>query len=294
MSNFGIKSLFQSGSSLADQPLATRAAEAGPAGLNRRGFLSTAGLAAGALGVAGMAGCSNNGTLTTQAVGTTPSVADVLNFALNLEYLEATFYLTLTTGTGLQAADMGTSPGAVTGGFTKVTFTDPGVQDLANQLAADEQAHVQFLRATMQSLGITPVDMPPLNLAALGSVTSDYNFLEFARQLETTGTSAYEGAVGLLVSNPTALAYAAVIHATEGQHEGVLRQYCIANGVYSGQVDSGDIVPTATAIFNTTAGLNLARNTSQVLQIVYKANSALGVTSGGFFPNGMNGNIKST
>jgi hypothetical protein len=268
--------------------------QAAARGTSRRRFLGTAGLAMGAAATVGLAGCSNSSTLTTQPVGTTPTVGDVLNFALNLEYLEATFYLTLTTGTGLQQADMGGSPGAVTGGLAQVAFTDPGVQDLANQLAADEQAHVQFLRATLTALSITPVDMPALNLAALGGVTSDYSFLSIARQLETTGTSAYEGGIGLLVSNLTALAYAATIHATEGQHEGALRQYCIANGVYSGQVDSGDVVPTASAIFNTNAGLNTSRFPNQVLQIVYAAGGALGVTKGGFYPNGMNGNIVST
>ena len=190
---------------------------------------------------------------------------------------------------------MGTSPGAVTGGLGQVAFVDPGVQDLANQLAADELAHVQFLRATMQSLSLTPVDMPALNLAALGAVTTDAEFLAIARQLETTGISAYEGAIASLVSNTTALTYAAQIHDTEGQHEGALRQYCVTNSVTSGAVDSGDIPPTATAIFNTgaTTGLNTVRNTSQVLMIVY-ANTAAGITSGGFYPNGMNGAITST
>lgn len=297
------KSLLQSGACVTDAQFAMETSilasiepESAPraARSSRRSFLATAGLAVGAGAVSLAAGCSNNGAPLVTASGTTPSVSDVLNFALNLEYLEATFYLTLTTGSGLQAADMGPSPGAVTGGFTKVTFTDAGVQDLANQLAADEQAHVQFLRATMAALNITPVSMPALNLAALGAVTGDYQFLSIARQLETVGTSAYEGAIGLLVSNPTALDYAATIHATEGQHEGVLRQYCLANGVYSGSVDSADVIPTATAIFNTTQGLNTARPTDQVLQIVYGNPGVIGTTSGGFYPAGFNGNIKAT
>ena len=298
MSKFRNSSLLQPGEKVTDEQLATEmnvlAAERSVARLSRRNFLAGASAAAGAVGIAGLAGCSNSNSTVAPPVTSTPSVSDVLNFALNLEYLEATFYLTLATGSGLQAADMGTSPGAVTGGLGKVNFTLPGVQDLVNQLAADEQAHVQFLRATMQSLSLTPVDMPALNLAALGAITTDAQFLAIARQLETTGTSAYEGAITALISNTAALNYAAVIHDTEGQHEGVLRQYCIANGVTSGAVDSGDIPPTATAIFNTTTnGFNTARNTSQVLMIVY-GNTSLSVTSGGFYPNGVNGNIKST
>ncbi len=254
--------------------------------------MARAGLAAGAVG---LAGCSNSSSVTPPPAQTPPSVADILTFALNLEYLEATFYLTLATGSGLQAADMGSSPGAVTGGLGKVSFALPGVQDLVNQLAADEQAHVQFLRATLQSLSATPVDMPALNLAALGPVTNDAQFLAIARSLETTGTSAYEGGITYLTSNPAALTYAGQVHDTEGQHEGTLRQYCVANGITSPAVDANDIPPTATAIFNTsaTSGLNTSRNTSQVLMIVY-ANTALNITSGGFFPSGVNGNIKST
>ncbi len=305
MSKFRNTSLFQLDEKITDEQLATEmnilATERQASRLSRRSFLTRSGLAAGAVGAFGLAGCnegSNTGVTVSPTAGTTPSVSDVLNFALNLEYLEATFYLTITTGSGLPAADMGTSPGAVTGGQAQVSFVDPGVQDLANQLAADELAHVQFLRATMQSLGLTPVDMPAIDLTGLSSgspVTTDAEFLSLARQLETTGISAYEGAIAYLVSNTTAVTYAAQIHDTEGQHEGVLRQYCVANGVTSPAVDSGDIPPTATAIFNTgaTTGLNTVRNTSQVLMIVY-ANTASGITSGGFYPNGMNGNIKST
>ncbi len=258
--------------------------------LTRRGFLASA----GAAGTIAVAGCSSSSTAPTTSA-TPVSVADVLNFALNLEYLEATFYLTLATGTGLSAADMGSSPGAVTGGLGKVAFQDPGVQDLVNQLAAEEQAHVELLRATMSSLSITPVDMPALDLGALGPITNDAQFLAIARALETTGTSAYAGAIDYLVSNATALTYAAQIQDAEAQHEGALRQYCVANGVTSPAVDSMDIPPTATAIFNTntTTGLNTERNTSQVLMIVY-ANTLTGITSGGFYPSGFNGAIVST
>jgi len=273
---------------------------------NRRSFLAQAGLAASAVSLAGCSEGNQTGVTAPPVVGTTPSVGDVLNFALNLEYLEATFYLTVTTGSGLPGTATGTSPGAVTGGQGRVTFVNPGVQALANQLAADEMAHVQFLRATMQSLSLTPVDMPALDLTGgtATPVTTDAQFLALARRLETTGVSAYEGAITALVSNTAALTYAAQIHDTEGQHEGILRQYCIANQIISAAVDSGDLPPYAAPsgsnpatvrTFNTGAatGLNTTRNTSQVLMIVYNKTAA-GVSSGGFFPSGVNGNIKST
>lgn len=265
-------------------------------GLNRRKFLQAAGITAGAIGTVGLTGCGGLIGVDPEA-GPAPSIEDVLNFALNLEYFEASFYLYITTGSGLQTADMGPNPGKVTGG-AQVKFTDPNVAALAQQLAADEQAHVQFLRAGMLAFNMTPVSMPSLNLAAMGAPTNDATFLALARQLETVGTSAYEGGVQYLSSNILAVKYAALIHVAEGQHESVLRQFCIAKGIASPAVDKFDRSPVLgpTTMFNTSTitGLNTARNSSEVLQVVYAAPGMTGVTSGGFFPAGLNGNVKST
>jgi hypothetical protein len=262
--------------------------------LNRRKLLAGIGAAsavasAGIL-TSGLAGCSNGGPAILPA--SNPSVLDVLNFALNLEYLEASFYLYVSTGSGLSSTDMGSNPGSVSGG-AKVSFTNSMVANLASQLASDEQKHVEFLRSTIASVGGTPVSMPNLNLAAMGAVTSDATFLAAARQLETVGVSAYIGGAQFLVSSTAALTYAAQILDTEAQHDGFLREFCIALGVTSPAVDSQDQPPTMSKIFDTgaTTGLNPVRTTSQVLQIVYGAVGSIGVSSGGFFPNGLNGNI---
>ena len=102
--------------------------------LRRRTFLTTLGIAGAAASVTALTGCSNDGPITTP--GITPSVMDVLNFALNLEYLEASFYAYVSTGSGLPAADMGGSPGSVSGG-AKVNFTNPRIASLASQLATE-------------------------------------------------------------------------------------------------------------------------------------------------------------
>ena len=101
------------------------------------------------------------------------------------------------------------------------------------------------------------------------------------------------GCLFSLVSSVPALNYAAQILHVEAQHAGFLRELCIVNGVTSPAVDSLDQPPTLSKIFNTdpTTGLNPVRTTSQVLQIVYGSAGTLGVTKGGFFPNGLNGAI---
>jgi hypothetical protein len=256
-------------------------------GLSRRRLLSTLGTAAA---VTAVSGCTGAGPLSLPAVA--PSVVDVLNFALNLEYLEANFYSFVTTGAGLAAADMGTNPGAISGG-AKVNFVNPIVASAAAQLALDEREHVEFLRTTIAAVGGTPVAQPALNLAAGGAVTTDATFLAASRQLEAVGISAYIGGAAFLTSSTAALTYAAQILDTEAQHEGLLRELCIVLGVNSPAVDTLDFPPTSAKIFNTnpTTGLNPVRTPSQVLQIVYGAVGRTGISSGGFFPSGLNGAI---
>ncbi len=268
--------------------------------LNRRAF-ATSLAAAGTLATAGALGCSESGTVpaisgSSSSGTTTPSVVNVLNFALNLEYFEANFYTFVTTGGGLQSGAQGMNPGTVTGG-AKVTFVNPIVASVANQLATDEQEHVNFLINTIMSMGGTPISMPTINLAPAGTtaVTNDATFLAAARQFETVGISAYAGGAQYLTSTVAGLTYAAQILDTEAQHEGFLRELCITMGVTSGAVDSQDIAPTSTTVFNTNAnGLNAVRTPSQVLQILYAAPGASGVVKGGYFPNGLNGAIVST
>jgi hypothetical protein len=212
----------------------------------RRRFLAGLGIGAGTAATAAMIGCGSSSPASpvsppSSGGGTsaTPSDADVLNFALNLEYLEAEFYLRAVTGSGLSAADMGTSPGATTGG-AQVNFTDPAIKAYAMEIAADELAHVEFLR---KALGAAAVDKPAIDLmnsfnaaamaAGIGSTFNPFadqtSFLLGAFIFEDVGVTAYNGAVKILLANNGIaanagyLSAAAAIHATEAYHAAEIR-----------------------------------------------------------------------
>lgn len=252
--------------------------------LSRRTFMERVGMASVAVaGVSALNGCLG-GTSMAAAV----PEADVLNFALNLEYLEAEFYSVAVTGSTLGAADTGTATGATTGG-SKVAFADPQVAAIAAEIASDELNHVRFLRS---ALGSAAVPKPAINLAALGiGFANDTQFLQLSRAFEDTGVSAYNGAATLLSGNN--LQAAASILAVEALHTGNIRLLVIQKATSSGALDSLDVPPAAPSSYFAvdSHALAIKRSTSQVLAIVY-ATSTPGTTSGGFFPSGLNGNIK--
>ena len=225
----------------------------------------------------------------------------MLNFALNLEYLEANFYLNVSAGSTLSSADMGSGAVAATGLPGKLSL-DAATLAVAQGLAADEVHHVELLRSTITTLGGTPIAQPLINYAANGTITTQAQFLAAARQFTALGGSAYVGSAQLLVSNPSILTTAAQILGAEGQHAGALAFLCINQNVTSPAIDANDVPPSSTNYFTVAAqtALSPSRNTSQVLGVVYGKSTAAtttpatGTTMGGFFPNGVNGNIKST
>src|ERR1700754_355425 len=80
---------------------------------------------------------------------TAPSVIDVLNYALTLEYLESAFYNAgKAKGTALIPADAATK--------------------YFNQVTTDENNHVTFLTAVIKQLGGTPVTSPKFDLTGGG------------------------------------------------------------------------------------------------------------------------------
>jgi hypothetical protein len=251
--------------------------------LARRSFIKNVGMAG--IGVAAGAmveGCGTSSVSHAQG----PSETDVLNFALNLEYLEAEFYSVAVSGSVLSSSVTGAASMA-TGG-AKVTFTDSRVADIAAEINADETLHVKYLRT---ALGASAVAEPVINLNALGiGFATQAQFLTLARAFEDTGVSAYAGAATLLTGNN--LQAAAQILAVEAYHAGNIRLYVIEDGITVPATDSQDVPPTEQHFFPTDSNaLAIKRTTSQVLAIVY-ANATAGTMSGGFYPNGMNGSIK--
>jgi hypothetical protein len=285
----------------------------------RRRFLQTAALTAGAAAIGGVVALPSR--VFAQRGALDP---DILNFALNLEYLEAEFYSYATSGMGIQGFGigvdgMGTLGTVTVPATTMVPFTTPAVQQMAMEVAADERAHVQFLRT---ALGASRVARPAIDFvssfnaasqaAGLGptfnAFASEENFLLAGMLFEDVGVTAYKGSARLL-TNKDFLEAAAGILAVEGYHASTFRTLLFQRGLsmqanaISNARDSLDgatdldqgITPdpvsggAANIVPSDANGLAFSRTPQQVRNIVYL--SAAG-TPGGFFPAGLNGNIR--
>ncbi len=277
-------------------------------GGGRRGLLRSAGMAGAMAGVAVL----SRGITPAQAA--TIGDPDILNFALNLEYLEAEYYLRATTGVGLTAADTsGTgNQGTVVGGGA-VPFKSKKLAQLAAEIASNEKSHVEFLRS---ALGASAVAEPAIDLynsfnalavaAGLGDsfnpFADEISFLLGAYIFEDVGVTAYNGAAPLITSK-SYLGAAASILAVEAYHAGSIRSLLNEFGLADATAkisalrasasgaadDQGVKLDGVVNIFPVDSNaLAFSRTTTQVLNIVY-----LGGASGnyGFFPQGLNGTI---
>ena len=254
---------------------------------NRRTFLKGAGLAGISLAGAAIIG-SKLGADQPKVEAAALTDVEILNFALNLEYLEAEFYAMATYGATLLQLGVITSSeqtGPTMGGQAVPNFKNLPQAYLASALRDDEIKHVMFLRS---ALGSAAAKKPAINLNALGyGFANVSSFLKLARQFEDVGVSAYLGAAPL-ITNSTYLAAAGAILSTEALHSGSIRDVCIMNGVISPAVDALDVPPTAQNPYAVDKNaLSIPRTPSQVLKIVYAGGSC----SGGFYPNGMNGSV---
>ncbi len=260
---------------------------------NRRSFVRKLGLASAALGAAAAA---PKGALAQSSSG--PTDFDILNFALNLEYLEAEFYTVATTGLTIDAAPTGLvitgtgTGGATTGGNIVDFSSNPLAQQVAMNLAFDERTHVSLLQSSIAAFGGQAVAKPAINLNALGfGFGSVSDFLKLARIFEDIGVTAYGGAAPL-ISDKTILGYAARILATEAEHSGNIRFQIAQAGIQTAPLDGADIIPppSGTLFFPVnSSAITEVRTPGQVLYLAY--GGVASATKGGFFPNGVNGNI---
>jgi len=164
---------------------------------SRAAFLRKLGLGAGVLAGGGVL----LGRPGTALAGHGESVADadVLQYALTLEYLEATFYTQALGGsgtTGVPGSSAKFNRGAITGSKLFKAFGGRIRSTAYGYLTAirnHEIAHVSFLRAALTAAKATPVGPCTFNFSAgLGSIGA---FLKTAQLLENTGVMAYDGAI---------------------------------------------------------------------------------------------------
>jgi hypothetical protein len=172
--------------------------------------------------------------------------AAILTFALNLEYLEAAFYLAAVGRIGELTSIGGDADILLPDGFdgtTSVNFQSDAVRQYADEIATDELNHVKFIRTALGDILKAPVaDRPVIdldgafaaaantafpNLAPLNPVFNPFAnelfFLHGAFIFEDVGVTAYNGAAPVVTDKATVLANAAGILAVEAYHSGEIR-----------------------------------------------------------------------
>jgi hypothetical protein len=245
---------------------------------------------------------------------------DIFNFALNLESLEAEYYLRGTSGQGMAAADAGPNPGAVTGG-RMVPWANNDLKQFMEEIARNELIHVQLYRRV---LGNAAVGRPTIDIAGgfraaakaagLGDnfdpFASEMNFFLGGMLMEDVGVTAYHGAIGALTTREHRDAAAGIL-GVEAYHMGMVRSTLYRMGPAARQaanaisdardsldgpadLDQGIVLNGHSNFVPRDANaMVFSRTPQQVLNIVYLTPKA-GVSGGGIFPNGMNGRIRTT
>lgn len=203
---------------------------------------------------------------------------DILNFALNLEYLEANFYnlavygvtidqLTSAQGGPISIAGGGGTPGAVTTkpNFAKVDFSaQPLIGSYAAETALEEAKHVAFLSG---ALGSAAVCQPALDLynsfntlassttppigASFDPFDNPVDFILAAYIFEDVGVSAYHGAAPYISDKVNILPAAVGIHAVEAYHSGLIRTAIAGLDYQNGNTTYSDLSQRISALRTT-------------------------------------------
>ena len=316
------------------------------------------------LGGAALAGIAFSSIAKAQS--TTLTDADYLNFALNLEYLEANFYTLAASGQTIDQMGVGLTGTGTQGtvtvkaggtGACKVPFTNTLVQNYATEIAMEERNHVTFLRSALSTAAVAQpaidlvnsfnglASLLGLGLTSFDPFANDINFLLGSYIFEDVGVTAYTGAAPLLTDSSN-LDAAAGIQGVEAYHAGLVRTTiyfldqsattlgqpgtasAVATAIsklratvdgsnsISATMTQGDDIGLGTQMVNlngtsgvtastlvnasttgsintagstgTTGSLVFSRSAAEVLAIVYAGGSG----KGGFFPAGLNGNVK--
>ena len=289
---------------------------------DRRSFFgqSSGRAAALAMGAVAASAAAPMAEAAAQARGVTDP--DLLNFTLNLEYLETEFYLRGVVGQTLDEA-LGTNLGAPVRGGRRVAFSTPVREGMLKNIAGNELAHVRFVRATIEALGARPVARPPIDLeagfAAVAQGAGLPDFDPFANEMsfflgamlfEDVGITALKGASDM-IRDRRVLESSAGLLAAEGYHMGAVRSVLYKMGdpararsaAISNLRDSLDgpddrdqpvaLGGRANIVPANENGIVFGRTPQHTLNIVYN-NPARGVMQGGFFPQGLNGRIRAT
>jgi hypothetical protein len=286
---------------------------------DRRQFMKTA--SAAGLGLVGAGFLAGMEAPSASAAVESNSISDsaILNFALNLEYLEAEFYSYAVHGWGLPSnLTHGKGRRGPVEGGRAVPFKSKGIKQFATEIAKDEYEHVRFLRG---ALGSAAVARPEINIkssfsaaaTAAGLIKPGQHFDVFANEdnfllgafiFEDVGVTAYKGAAPL-ISNRTYLGAAAGILAVEAYHAANIRTVLYDRGLAAAanaisnardsldgptDDDQGIIMNGKANIVPTDSnGLAFGRSPGQVLNIVYLTPKV--ANSGGFYPHGVNGQL---
>lgn len=293
---------------------------AGQNEVERRSLVGQFGAAAVTILAAGAAATGGVVLNSTPAAAQSVTDADILNFALNLEYLEGEYYIRGFLGRGLDATDVNDPNGVGNAGFvlggSKVPFHTPEIAGVIQRITVDEVDHIRFIRRVLGNQAVARPNIDLLNsfnavVVAAGLIPAgtqfnpfenEVNFLLGALSLTDVGVTAYAGAAALLQSKDN-LAASASILAAEAYHAGALRtllaaagQQSVFNAISAVRARLGNGKEAGLSIPNFQYniapvdgdGLVYRRTAAEVLGIVYNGVA----TGGGFFPDRANGTIR--
>ena len=238
--------------------------------------------------------------------------------------MEAEYYTYATTGSGIEAQGLdvtGTgNPGSVIiKPNPQVPFSNVALQQYALEIAADERAHVNFMRRVLLGTRNQPPARPAIDLMdsfsalaqaagivgageAFDPFANEFTFLLGAFIFEDVGVTAYRGVIPS-IANKTILSSAAGILGTEAHHAATIRTKLIEFGGFAvdaaqrisdvrdaldggSNMDEGIVKDGAPNIVPADqTGIVFTRSMRQVLNILYEGVNTM---QGGFFPNGIN------